>query len=542
MMLEDKISIIPNPVNMILGEGNFNINEQTVVQADPKLTEVVKYFTDLLLPATGFNLEIAELKSDLTKSNTIYLILNEKLSDLTEEGYSLKINQERIVLSAPKPIGIFYGIQTIRQLLPIEIEKKSETSGIEWIIPSVDIKDYPRFSWRGYMLDEGRHFLGKEAVKHILNLMALFKMNVFHWHLTEDQGWRIEIKRYPLLTEVGSKREKTQIGGFLSKKMDATPHEGYYTPEEIQEIISYADKLFIKIIPEIDMPGHSKAALAAYPEFSCTGGPFEVSTTFGIKKDVYCVGKEETFEFLQNILDEIIQLFPSDIIHIGGDEVPKKRWEKCQECQDRMKSEHLETEKELQKYFTKRIKKFLSAHNRRLMGWNQILDDKSTNDIIGHYWIFGKKIITNHLRKGGNVVFSKFGSAYLDYSYKFTSLGKAYQYEPVPKKLQKEYHNNVLGIEATMWTEWVRNIRELDWQTFPRLIAFAETGWIPKEQRSFKSFQTRLEYLHTRLDMLGVYHAQKQEYQPNFFKRLIGFFTIFKEPKRSSLSYKRNFK
>ncbi|HUW89773.1 MAG TPA: beta-N-acetylhexosaminidase [Candidatus Nanopelagicaceae bacterium] len=534
-MLKDKIKIIPKPVSMILGEGSFNINDQTVIESDPKLNEVAKYFVDLILPATSFSLGITSLKTDLTKSNTIYLILNEKLSDLTEEGYTLKINQERIVLSAPKPVGIFYGIQTIRQLLPIEIEKINESNGIEWRIPSVDIKDYPRFSWRGYMLDEGRHFLGKDVVKHILDLMALFKMNVFHWHLTEDQGWRIEIKKYPLLIEVGSKREKTQIGGFLSKKMDTTPHEGYYTQEEIREIISYADKLFIKIIPEIDMPGHSKAALAAYPKFSCTEGPFEVSTTFGIKKDVYCIGKEETFEFLQNILDEIIRLFPSEIIHIGGDEVPKKRWEKCPDCQDRIKSENLKNEKELQTYFTERIKKFLSVHNHRLMGWNQILDDKSSKDIIGQYWIFGKKVIINHLRKGGNIVFSKFGSAYLDYSYKFTSLGKAYRYEPIPKKLQKEHHNNVLGIEATMWTEWVRNIRELDWQTFPRLIAFAETGWTPIEQKNFKSFKFRLENLLNRLNLLGVNYAKKEEYQSNFLGRALGFSTLLREPKRRSL-------
>jgi hexosaminidase len=534
-MLKDKISIIPKPVTMILGEGNFNINEKTVIQADPKLIEIVKYFTDLLLPAIGFNLQIAELKSELSKSNTIYLRLNEKLSNLSEEGYTLKIDQERILLSALKPVGIFYGIQTIRQLLPKEIEKKNEKSSAKWRIPSLDITDYPRFSWRGYMLDEGRHFLGKEAVKHMLDLMALFKMNIFHWHLTEDQGWRIEIKKYPLLTEIGSKRQKSQIGGFISKQMDEAPHEGFYTQEEIHELISYADRLFIKIIPEIDMPGHSKAALAAYPEFSCTGGPFEVAKTFGIKKDVYCVGKESTFEFLHQILDEIITLFPSEIIHIGGDEVPKKRWEKCPECQRRIKEENLKNEKDLQVFFTEKINIFLSTRGCRLMGWNQILSDKSTNEMIGQYWMFGKNSTNKHLKKGGNVVFSKFGKTYLDYSYKFTSLKSAYRYEPIPKKLNVDYHDNVLGIEAPMWTEWVRNVRELDWQTFPRLIAFAETGWSPREHKNYKIFKLRLENLLNRLNILGVYYAKKREYQPNFLKRLFGFLTIFREPKRISL-------
>jgi len=534
-MLENQINLIPKPISMKLGEGQFQITELTKIESDPDLIEVAEYFKGLILPATSYNLVINDFETDLSKNNTIYLTLNGELSDLSEEGYSLKVSQDRIILSASKPVGIFYGIQTIRQLLPKEIEEKKEISHIDWIVPSIDIIDYPRFSWRGYMLDEGRHFLGKEVVKHMLDLMALFKMNVFHWHLTEDQGWRIEIKKYPLLTEIGSKRQKTQIGGFISKQMDNTPHEGFYTQEDIREIISYADKLFIKIIPEIDMPGHSKSALAAYPEFSCTGGPFEVSTRFGIKKDVYCVGKETTFEFLSNILEEIILLFPSEIVHIGGDEVPKKRWEKCPECQERIKAENLENEKELQIYFTERINKFLSSHGRRLMGWNQILSNKSTKDIIVQYWKFGKKKIPKHLSIGGNVVFSKFGYAYLDYSYKFTSLRRAYRYEPIPKKLNAHYNDNVLGIEAPMWTEWVRNIHELDWQTFPRLLAYAETGWIPREQRNFKSFKNRLENLLIRLDLLGVYYAKKDEYQPNFLRRLLGFFTIFREPKRSSL-------
>ena len=534
-MLNTKINLIPKPVNMTLGEGSFNITEQTQIKSDPKLNNIAKYLKDLIFPAMGFDLVITDLKADLTKSNTIYLTIKEKLSNLNDEGYFLKINQDRIVISALKPVGIFYGIQTIRQLLPIEIENKKKNSGFELVIPSIEIEDYPRFSWRGYMLDEGRHFFGKEVVKHLLDLMALFKMNVFHWHLTEDQGWRIEIKKYPFLTEVGSKRNRSQVGGFLSKKMDLTSHEGYYTQEEIQEVVSYADTLFIKIVPEIEMPGHSKAALAAYPELSCTGGPFEVSTTFGIKKDVYCVGKESTFEFLNNILEEISRLFPSKIIHIGGDEVPKKRWEKCEECQKIIKNENLKNEEELQIYFTERINKILISHSRRLMGLNQILSVKSTKDMIGQYWMFGKKKVMKHLMKGGNIVFSKFGSTYLDYSYKRTSLSKAYNYEPVPKKLHKDYQNNVLGIETPLWTEWVRNVRELDWQTFPRLIAIAESNWTPKEQKNFKSFRTRLEYHLNRLDIMGVHHAQKEEYQPAFIKRLFGLLTIFKEPKRDSL-------
>ncbi len=538
-MQDNQINVIPKPESVAFSEGNFTLTAQTKIESDPKLKDVAEYFINLISPATGFNFVISVLKTGLTKSNTIYLELNGELNNLGEEGYCLNINQKRIILSANKPAGIFYGIQTIRQLFQIEIERKEKQSDIEWIIPSVEIRDSPRFSWRGYMLDEGRHFLGKEGVKHLLDLMALFKLNVFHWHLTEDQGWRIEIKKYPLLTEVGSKRKNTQIGGFLSKEVDDTPHEGYYTQEEIKEIISYANKLFIKIIPEIDIPGHSKAALAAYPEFSCTGGPFEVSTTFGIKEDVYCVGKDSTFEFLSNILDEIVTLFPSEIIHIGGDEVPKKRWKKCSDCQNRIKEEKLKNEKGLQSYFTNRIKTTLSSHGRITMGWNQILRKKSSREIIAQKWLFGKKIIMNHLVKGGNVVFSQFGYTYLDYSYKRTSLSKAYRYDPVPKKLSEEYHKNVLGIEAPMWTEWVRNVKELDWQTFPRLIAIAESNWTPKEQKNYKNFTKRLEFLLKRLDIFGVHYAQKREYQPFFIKRIFGILTIFKEPKRKSL-YRKN--
>ncbi|MFX0075877.1 MAG: beta-N-acetylhexosaminidase [Candidatus Hermodarchaeota archaeon] len=537
-MQENKISVIPKPAYMILMEGYFTITDQTKLESDPKLKDLAEYFRKLILPATGFDIVISEIKPGLTKSNTIYFELNGELNHLGEEGYCLKINEKRILLTGGKPVGIFYGIQTLRQLLPKEIERKNELSDIEWIVPSVEIRDYPRFSWRGFMLDEGRHFFGKDVVKRIFDLMALFKMNVFHWHLTEDQGWRIEIEEYPKLTEVGSKRIETQIGGFLSKNMDGILHGGFYTQEEIKDIVSYADKLFIKIIPEIDIPGHSKAALAAYPEFSCTGGPFEVSTTFGIKKDVFCVGKEATFEFLSNVLDEIVNLFPSDVIHIGGDEVPKKRWEECPDCQERIKTEHLKNEKELQVYFTYRIKEYLASHGRRIVGWNQILTKKSSKDIIAQKWLFGKKLIRRHLIKGGNVVFSQFGYVYLDYAYERTSLSKAYKYEPIPKQLSKKYHSKILGIEAPLWTEWVRNVRELDWQTFPRLLAIAESNWTPKEQKNFKSFRNRLEPILRRLDIIGVHYARKQEYQPPFIKRLFGFFTIFREPKRESLHNK----
>lgn len=528
--LTKTITIIPNPVEQVEREGKFVLNDETIIECDAELRNIGEYLKKMLIPATGVNVKIKIFRQKDYSNNSIVIKINKELKNLGTEGYNFQITRKNILISAPAASGVFYGIQSLHQLLPAEIEKINEVNYVEWSVPCVEIEDYPRFSWRGCMLDEGRHFLGKDVVKKMLDLMAFLKMNVFHWHLTEDQGWRIEIKKYPKLTEIGSKRNSSQVGGFVSKKEDGIPHEGYYTQGDIEEIVSYAAERFIKVIPEIEMPGHCMAALTAYPEMSCTGGPFKVPSRFGIKKDVYCVGKEKVFDFLQDILNEVMALFPSEIVHIGGDEVPKARWKKCADCQARIKAEGLEDEKDLQNYFTNRIATYLSSRGRIAMGWNQILNNKLPSDAIAQYWMLDKKKVIKHLTRGRKIVMSKFGRVYLDYGYAFTPLRKTYAYEPVPKELKKQHHKNILGVEATMWTEWVPNAKRLYWQLFPRLIAVAETGWTQKEKKDYNSFKMRLDMFLKRLEYLGINHALKEEIDPGFFKTLFGFLTIFKAP------------
>jgi len=526
----EMISIIPKPVKIVENPGKFILTKSTVIMAESALENIVNYLKILLQPATGFELQFQDISDGDKASNTIVLKINGKLSNLGSEGYVLKVNQERIIIEGVESVGVFYGVQSLRQLLPVEIESPTVVKDKDWSVPCVEIEDYPRFKWRGFMLDVGRHFFDKTIVKKMLDLMVLHKMNTFHWHLTEDQGWRVEIKKYPKLIEIGSKRKETQLGGIFGKEYDGKPHEGFFTQEDIKEIVSYASERFIKVVPEIDMPGHIKSALAAYPELGCTGGPFEVSTKFGIRKDVCCVGKDSTFEFLENVLDEVMDLFPSQIIHLGGDEVPKARWKECPDCQARMNKEGIEDEKELQDYFTNRIVNFISSRGRIAMGWNQVLSDTLKEDVIGQYWMFKKKQVQEHLKKGRKIVMSDYFHTYLDYSYIMTPLRKTYLYEPVPKKLEEEKHSNVLGIETPLWTEWVESMKRFGWQTFPRFTAGAEVGWTPKRGKNFKSFKKRLNFMLARLDFLGMYHAQKNEFNPRYLKRFIGLFYRHKRP------------
>ncbi len=526
MDTKTQCSIIPQPVRVAQKPGRFVLTKDTVILAGERLRPVAQYAQRMLAPATGFDLPIVDASP--RGVTAIRLDLNEAQTALGAEGYTLKVTPEAAAISATTRAGVFYGLQTLRQLLPVEIERDA-VAGVEWAAPCVEIEDYPRFSWRGYMLDEGRHFMGKDVVKRMLDLMALHKLNVFHWHLTEDQGWRIEIKKYPRLTEVGAWRKSTQRGGLLSAKSDGAPHGGYYTQQEIREIIAYAAERFITIVPEIEMPGHSLAALAAYPELGCTGGPFEVATRFGIHWDIYCVGKERVLTFLQDVLDEVMALFPSPFIHIGGDEAPKRRWKSCPDCQARMQAEGLKTEHDLQLYLTNRIAAYLAAHGRRLIGWNEILNDRLTDDALCQYWVRGLNKVLAHARRGRDIVMSDFRYAYLDHSYLFTPLSRAYAHDPVPDKLPEPFHAHILGLEALMWAEFVPNVRRLDWQTFPRLTAFAETGWTPRDKKDFGSFQERLTGFLKRLDLLGVGYALAQDVEPGFWRRRFSFLTILQE-------------
>jgi hexosaminidase len=485
---------------------------------DLKSKEIAEQLKEILLSTLGLNIAIKEDLQTKESNNVIILktVNNEK--QLKHESYSLIVSQDRIEIVASTPNGVFYGIQTMRQLIPLETIG-GKNINLEFSIPCVVIRDHPRFQWRGFMLDVGRHFFTKSEVKKIIDLMAFLKLNKFHFHLTEDQGWRVEINKYPLLTEIGSKREGTiaSQGSFRSDRknkvpLDGIPVSGYYTQQDLIELIQYATERFITIIPELDFPGHTTAALAAYPELSCTGGPFKVSTRFGIHKEVLCIGKEQVFEFTQNILNEIIDIFPSSIIHIGGDEAPKKRWKNCLDCQTRIKDEKLGGVENLQVYFTNRIADYLKSKGRRLMGWNEIINDKLHEHAICHYWTTNLKEVLEHARRGREVVMSEMSAVYLNYPYALLSLESAYNYEPIPSELESKFHKSILGIEACLWTEFVKNNKSLEWQAFPRLIAISETGWSPKNKKDFKSFQKRLEKFNIWLDLFEISYVKKEEY------------------------------
>jgi hexosaminidase len=427
-------------------------------------------------------------------------------TSLGEEGYELTVAPTSVVLRAPQAQGLFYGVQTFRQLLPPEAERPARNRtkvAKTWRIPCTRIIDQPRYPWRGMLLDCCRHFMAKDFVKRYIDLLAYHKMNVLHWHLTEDQGWRIEIKRYPRLTAIGAWRGEGD-----------ERHGGFYTQEDIRDIVAYARSRHVTIVPEIEMPGHSVAALAAYPELSCTGGPFKVSTRWGVHEDVYCAGNERTFEFLEGVLSEVIDLFPSEFIHVGGDECPKQRWKACAKCQARMKAEGLRDEGELQSYFIRRIDKFLTGKGRRLVGWDEILEGGLAPNATVQSWR-GMSGAVAAAKAGHDVISSPTSHCYLDYAQSrepgeptwmgFIDLKTAYSFEPTPPQLDPEQARHVLGAEGNMWTEHAPQER-VDHQVFPRLCALAEVTWSPAQRRDWKGFQERMKTHYRRLDALGVHY------------------------------------
>jgi len=514
MKSNKKISIIPAPVKIEVEKGFFKINKDTIILSESGTKNQAIYLKKLLIPATGYDLVINEQSNLEQTNNIIVLELSKDVKRLPPEGYHLNISQDSVTISGSTPKGIFYGIQTLRQLFPPEIES-SHFHDIKWSIPCIKIEDYPRFSWRGFMLDESRHFFGKEIVKKLIDLMALLKLNVFHWHLTDDQGWRVEIKKYPLLVEIGSKRKNARLKSIVVKseaKSDETEYSGFYTQEDLREIINHASERFINIVPEIELPGHTAAVLASYPELSCTGGPFKVSTRYGIHDDVLCIGKEKAFKFVEDVLDEILHLFPSNVIHIGGDEVPKLRWNNCPDCQSRIKQEKLKDEMALQTYFTNRISKYISSKKRIPMGWNEILNDNLVENAICHYWTPNITELLKHIRRGRYVVMSEAEQVYMNFAYNFTSLRKVYEYEPIPKDLEERFHDQIHGIEACLWTEFISDLIVIERLCFPRLLAVAEIGWTPYDIKNYDFFKDHVDTFLKRLQFHDVNYAQKEEY------------------------------
>jgi len=468
-----------------------------------------------------------EIRASMVDSEALTQIKIKIDRELAQEAYQLRILCEEITIRAHNETGVFYALQTLRQL----IMSGYQVGSTQIEIQAVNIMDAPRFAWRGFMLDEARHFQGMQTVKDLLDWMAYFKMNVFHWHLTEDQGWRIEIKQYPRLIEVGSSRPASQVSGFLGKQLNATPHSGFYTQAEIKEIVSYAAARQIQIVPEIEMPGHAQAALAAYPELGCTGGPYQVSPRWGIHSDIMCPGKANTTTFLQNVLTEVLDLFPGKFIHTGGDEAPKTRWKTCPDCQKLASESGIARINDLQTILTNHISQFLQANGRMLIGWNEMLAEGLDPKAVVQYWVGRKKKLLQHIRSGRKAILSNFAAYYLDHGYAHSPLDKVYQYEPVFEKLEPEYHHNILGIETPLWTEFVPNRARLDWQVFPRLLAVAETAWLDPRKKDLASFHQRLPAFLKQLDVKNVGYALSSDANPPVYKRLFGSLSLLQAGK-----------
>ena len=520
---ENVYRIIPMPAKGTISKGTYRLLAETVIAVDDNLTKSGNFLRQIFAPATGFKLPVIDLSTADSDANAIVLQIDASLQSLGKEGYKIKVVPNRITLSSADPNGIFLGLSTLRQLFPAIIEDPNPspaTDPEQWKCACGEIEDYPRFQWRGVMMDVCRHFFDVNVIKRMMDAMVLMKLNTFHWHLTEDQGWRIEIKKYPKLTEIGSKRKGTQTKGGKNKEHDSIPHGGFFTQEEVKEVLAYAAERYITVVPEIEMPGHSLAALAAYPEFGCTGGPYEVGTYWGVIRDVYCAGKEKVVTFLKDVLDEVLELFPSEIIHIGGDECPKDRWKVCPDCQAKIKAEGLADAEALQTYFVNDISQYLADKGRRLMGWNEILDKNLAPNAIGHFWMGSVDPIVSHLESGRNFVMSPNPFMYLDKSYYSLPLEKIYGYEPIPKNLASEHHKNILGLESPLWAERIPTEERLHHQAFPRLIALAENGWTPSERKNYGTFLQRLGGIFPRLEALGVKFASIEEADPGFIRKL----------------------
>jgi hexosaminidase len=430
---------------------------------------------------------------------------------IDREGYALTVSPGSVTLTATAHAGLFYGLQTLRQLLP---PITSDTGRVH--VPAVKIRDTPRFGYRGMHLDVGRHFFPVAFIKRYIDLMALYKMNRFHWHLTEDQGWRIEIRKYPRLTTVGSCRRETILEkNFDPYVGDGTPHCGFYTQDEVRDIIAYAAARYITVIPEIEMPGHSVAALAAYPELACSDGPFSVSTVWGVTEDIYCPS-ERTFAFLEDVLTEVMALFPSQYIHIGGDEAPKHAWETSDLAQRVIDREGLADEHELQSYFIRRIERFLRAHGRRLIGWDEILEGGLAPDATVMSWR-GMAGGIEAARDGHDVIMTPTSHLYFDYYQGdpefeplaiggYTPLDQVYEFEPIPEALSEMDAGHVLGAQGNVWTEYLKTTDAVEYMVFPRLLALAEVVWTPKARRDWDDFAARLPSQFRLLDAFDVHY------------------------------------
>ena len=503
---QNQLPLIPQPKSILLGKGSCVLTSKTTIQSDRNSFEA-NYLKELIKSQTGLDLKIDSKYS----SKSIQLIL--KLPDtinFNKEQYELNVSNNKIVISAFSNQGLFYGIQTLSQLIKFDGKKEVR-------IPWLRISDQPKYAWRGMHLDCARHFFPKEFIKKYIDYLAMYKMNTFHWHLTDDQGWRIEIKKYPKLTEVGAWRNGSMIGHYSDQKFDDKRYGGFYTQDDIKEIVAYANKRHITIIPEIEMPGHAVAALAAYPEYSCTGGPFEVGKIWGVLDDVFCP-KDETFTFLENILTEVIALFPSNYIHIGGDESPKVRWKVCPNCQKRIKDENLKDEHELQSYFIQRIEKFVNSKGRKIIGWDEILEGGLAPNAAVMSWR-GTEGGIAAAKQNHFVVMSPGSHCYFDHYQGepknepiafggYTTVEKVYSFNPTPKELTAEEAKYILGAQANLWTEYIETPSHVEYMIFPRMLALSEVVWGTSNPEKFADFQNRMIQHFDVFDKKGINYSK----------------------------------
>lgn len=509
--------IVPQPQQMDYRKDNsgFTLQKQTKIWyavKNEKMERNARFLADYIRSLTGMELEVTS-----KQPSDNYICITNRLKNTNDEAYSLKVEANRITIDGASEAGVFYGIQTLRKMIP-----NSHVPQIE--LAKVDISDAPRFGYRGMMLDVCRHFFTVDEVKTYIDMLALHNMNRLHWHLSEDQGWRIEIKKYPRLTEYGSVRKETIVGSYESGIYDKTPYGGYYTQEQAREIVKYAADRYITVIPEIDLPGHMVAALASYPELGCTGGPYEVRTTWGIADDVLCAGNPRTMEFIKDVLNEITQIFPSKYIHIGGDECPRIRWEKCPKCQAKIKElglvtdEHHTKEQRLQSYITQEVEKFLASKGRRLIGWNEILEGGLAPNATVMSWI-GEKGGIEAAKMKHDVIMTPNTYLYFDYYQAankdaeplaiggYLPLQRVYAYEPLPSVLTKEEQKYIIGVQANVWTEYISEFKKVQYMAMPRMAALAEVQWSPAARKDYQDFLNRMPQLLKHYDLLHWNYA-----------------------------------
>lgn len=515
--------VIPLPQSIVMVKGKaFILNSNTTIfcsSKDDLMQKNACFLSCYIADLTGLKLKVSDIKPK--KGNYIELLLNNK-NIKGEEAYTININNKNIKISGFTSAGVFYGIQTLRKSLPI-----CNATNNPIVLPAAEIKDAPRFKYRGMMLDCSRHFFSIDFIKKFIDLIALHNMNTFHWHLNDDQGWRIEIKKYPKLVEIGSVRTGT-VMGRNSDVDDSIKYGGYYTQEQCREIVEYARQRHITVIPEIDMPGHMKAVLASYPNLGCTSGPYKVGHNWGVYYDVLCIGNEDTFKFVEGVLDEIIDIFPSRYIHIGGDETPTKRWSECSKCEKIMQKEGLPINK-LQAYFTNRIEKYLNSKGRSIIGWDEILDGDINKSATIMSWR-GIEPGEKGAKMGHDVIMSPTSHCYFDYAQTkeqysepltqvhSLDVEQVYSLDPAPKTMSEESKKHILGVQANLWTEYISNPNLATYMLLPRMAALSEVQWTRPAQKDFKQFKiraTRLSKLYDKYGYIYALHLWQERYKHN---------------------------